>query len=307
MNIGSKLTVAKNLVTSKAGRQLLKTQKASPTILFGAGVIGVVATAVMASRATLKLEDVLHKNEHDQMRANDLLAKDSPRYTAKDYTKDVATLKTRLVLDVAKLYAPAIVLGIGSICALTGSHVILSRRNAGLAAAYTALDKSFKDYRKRVTEFVGSEKERELRMESETREIDFTTADGVEGKALVNTVKGDLSEYAKFFSKETSNSWSPQADYNLVFLRAQQQYMNDKLRASGHVFLNEVYDALGLERTPAGAVTGWVLNNKKGGDNFVDFGIFTDENRDAFHEFMTSREGAIWLDFNVDGVVYDLI
>ena len=80
---------------------------------------------------------------------------------------------------------------------------------------------------------------------------------------------------------------------------------NDRLNAKGFVFLNDVYKDLGLEQIPAGQAVGWYKNNKRGGDNFVDFGIF--ENPDRFNDFMAGREGSIWLDFNVDGVIYDLI
>lgn len=305
MNIGSKLTVAKNVVTSKAGRQLLLTQKHSPVILFGAGVVGVVATTVLACKATLKLEAVLDENERIHAEAKERLALDTERYTAKDYTQDSAVLKVRLVRDVTKLYAPAIGLGVVSICALGGSHFILSKRNAGLVAAYAALDKGFNEYRERVIKMVGPEKERELLFESETREVAVDGKNGVE--VVQHTSAIGPSRYAKFFSKETSSIWSPDPGYNLCTLQAQQAFANDKLWGKGHVFLNEVYDSLGLDRTPEGAVVGWVKNNPKGGDNEIDFGIFTDKNRDQFHDFMQGREGALLLDFNVDGVVWDLI
>lgn len=304
MNIGSSLNVAKTFVASKAGRQLLKGQKHSPTILFGAGVVGVVSTAVLASKASLKLEEVINKNEEKHFVARKLLVDQPESYTAADYTKDSAQLKVRLVVSIAKLYAPTVIVGAATICAFGGSHVILTKRNAGLMAAYAALDKSFGDYRERVVGLVGTEKERELRYEAETREVAKDTAKGTEVETLTTAGIEGASLYAKFFSKETSNSWSPQPDYNLVFLRSQQQWANDKLQARGHVFLNEVYDSLGLERTTPGAVVGWV---KGQGDNYIDFGIFTDENREQFHDFMTGREGALLLDFNVDGVVFDKI
>ena len=92
-----------------------------------------------------------------------------------------------------------------------------------------------------------------------------------------------------------------------MFLRAQQQYANDKLIAQGHLFLNEVYDMLGLPRTKAGAIVGWVYDdNNAVGDNFVDFGIY-DVHRETARDFVNGYERSILLDFNVDGVIYDLI
>lgn len=306
MNIGNQVKMAKNFVTSSAGRQLLKGQKHSPTILFGAGVVGVVATAVMASKATLQLDSILQENEKKQLQADDLLEHDA-RYSEKDHKSDMAKLKTRLVVDVAKLYTPAIILGVGSICALTGSHVILTKRNSGLVAAYAALDKGYSEYRQRVTALVGEEKERELRLGTDTREIAIDGKNGTEVETIKTADFGKVSQYARLFSAETSNSWDQHPEYNLVFLRCQQQYANDRLQTRGHVLLNDIYDALGFDRTKAGAVVGWVKNNPKGGDNYIDFGIFDDRNMNQFHDFMTGREGALLLDFNVDGIVYDLL
>lgn len=307
MNIGNSLKAAKTVVTSKAGRQLLKGQKHSPAILFGAGVIGVVATTVLACRATLQLEEVLSENERKNAEAHDLhelnkLGKE-PNYSPADYKKDVTVLKVRFCKDVARLYAPSFAVGVLSIAALGGSHHILNKRYTGALAAYATLDKGFKDYQKRVLEAVGPEKERELRLGSEEREIAEDGKNGVEVKNVKTAIGG--SPYAKFFSKETApTTWDPNPDYNLVFLKANQTWCNDQLRAKGHLFLSEVYDQLGLERTKESTVTGWIWNSKTG-DNFVDFGIF--ENPDRFHDFMVGREGAILLDFNVDGVIWNLI
>lgn len=308
MNIGNSVKAAKNVVTSKAGRQLLKGQKHSPTILFGAGVIGVVATTVLASKATLRLEDILNENERKQGEAEELLRNQPQDYSAKDHTKDMAVLKVRLCKDVARLYAPAVAVGVMSIGALTGSHVILSKRHASVVAAYATLDKGFRDYQERVAALVGPEKARELRFESEQRGIAVDTEKGTKVETITSAkTDGPGSPYAKLFSKETSQSWDPRPEYNLMFLRFNQNWANDTLKAKGHLFLNEVYDQLGLDRTPAGQAVGWVYNNPKGGDDYVDFGFLDDSNAAELHDFMTGREGAIWLDFNVDGVVYDLI
>lgn len=303
MNIGSQLKVARNVVTSKAGRQLLKGQKHSPAILFGAGVIGVVATTVMASKATLKLEAVLTENEQKQGQAHDMhelarLGKEE-KYSNTDYKKDLAILKTQLVKDCVRLYAPAVGLGVVSIAALTGSHVILTKRNTGLMAAYAALDQSFKEYRKRVEEKFGPEADVEAKFGAEDREIAEDTENGTE----VRTIRSALgvSQYARFFDQMCS-SWKPQPEYNLVFIRAQQQWANDMLMARGHILLNEVYDMLGIPRSKAGAVVGWV---KGYGDNYVDFGLYDNANARA-RDFVNGREGAILLDFNVDGVVLDI-
>lgn len=305
MNIGNKLSVVKAAVSSTTGRSLLKGQKHSPVILFAAGVVGFGATVVLASKATLKLDGVITEHErklgsvHDAHELNKLGKND---YTEKDLKHDKAALKLRFIKDVSKLYAPAAVVGIASVAALTGSHVILTKRNTGLMAAYATLDQSYKEYRKRVEERFGTDVDRELKYGVE--KADLAVVDEQTGEVAVQNTKFGKkpSQYARIWSKDTSTSWSPQADYNLVTLRAHQSYANETLRLRGHVMLNDVYDMLGLDRTPDGFIVGWVKGN---GNDFIDFGIFDREDR--FIDFMTGREGAILLDFNVDGVVFDKI
>ena len=294
MNINS----VKTAVTSKAGRQILKAQKHSPHLLFGAGVVGVVATAVLAARATLKMEEVLETTDAELRLSKKVHANE----TSRAYKQEVAFVRVDAAFKVAKLYAPAATVGALSVAALTGSHVILTKRNLAVTAAYAGLDKAFQEYRSRVIDQIGPEKERELRYETEIREIVRETEEGPQVEKVVRVSNGTTpSAYARFFD-EVSKNWSKEAEYNHLFLRCQQNYANDLLQSRGHVFLNEVYDMLGIERSRAGAVVGWIIG--KDGDNFVDFGVFDGDNPRA-RDFVNGREGSILLDFNVDGVIYD--
>ena len=294
------------VVTLTTGRTILKMRQSSPTILFVGGVVGVVATTVMASKATLQLEDVLEETQNNLKTAKTLISdpKYADRYSNQDYQKDVAYIYARATVDVAKLYAPALLLGAASIAMLAGSHNILTKRNAALTAAYATLDKAFTEYRGRVVKELGEDKDREFRYPSENAVVSDTDNKGKEiEKKVIRVGSKDISGYARFFD-ELCPSWSREPSYNLVFLRAAQNYFNDMLQARGHVFLNEVYDHLGIERSSAGSVVGWVIS--KDGDNFIDFGIF-DGNNSKARDFVNGREGAILLDFNVDGVIYDKI
>ena len=112
-------------------------------------------------------------------------------------------------------------------------------------------------------------------------------------------------EYQPTFRFDNENpNWHPTLEYNILFLRAQQNYLNDLYQKRGHLFLNEVYDQLGLPRTQAGAIVGWVVS--KDGDNFIDFGIY-DASRPGAADFVNGYENSVMLDFNVDGVIYNLI
>lgn len=285
-----------NAITTRCARQLLVGQMNSPRLLFGAGVVGVLGTTVLACRATLKLEDVLATVQHDLDVAKGLEHED---YSETDRKKDITIVYVQGTVRVCKLYAPAVMLGCASVAALTKSHNILTQRNIALTAAYAAIEKGFNEYRERVVEKYGKDQDREFRYASETVEVV-----GTKGKRTQELrVSPDAeSIYAKFFD-QTNTNWSKEAEYNLLFLRAQQNYVNDLLTARGHMFLNEVYYALGMDHTSAGAVVGWVIS--KDGDNFIDFGIFDDQ--DQCRNFVNGREASILLDFNVDGVIWDKI
>lgn len=282
-------------ITKAIGRNQLLLQKNAPQLLFGAGIVGVIGSTVLACRATLKMSEVLFEAQQNIEVAKNL---DHPEYSEADRAQDIRIVRVRAAGNIIRLYGPAVIVGGISIAALTKSHHILTSRNAGLAAAYTALEKGFNEYRSRVVAKYGEEEDRNFRYG--TREI---TGEGKKGEKVVRVGPGDPSIYARFFDP-SSPSWNPEPEYNRVFLQCQQNYMNDLLQARGHVFLNEVYDALGIPRSKAGAVVGWILG---GGDDHIDFGIFTDTKNTRIRDFVNGFEGSILLDFNVDGLIYDNI
>lgn len=291
-----------NVITSKFGRLALQASKQSPHILFGAGVVGVVGTAVLASRATLKLEETLKKTQDDMAKAKEVHESNNPDYTDEDYQRDMGVLVVRGGISLAKLYGPALIVGALSVSMLAGSHHILTKRNMALTAAYAALERGFNEYRKRVIDEFGEDKDRYFRFGEETKEV-TRKENGKDVKKTEVVSPGSPSIYARFFD-ECSSSWSKDPEYNRFFVQCQQNYANDLLLSRGHVFLNEIYDMLGLERTRAGAVVGWVLDGD--GDNFIDFGVFNKDYQPA-RQFVNGAERSILLDFNVDGVIYDKI
>lgn len=290
----------KNLISPDMGRRLatvvLKSKQNSPAVLFGAGVVGVVSTVVVASKATLKLEDIL-EDTNEKLEMVKTMQHDD--YSDQDRSKDKVIVYTQTILNIAKLYAPAVGLGLLSIAALTGSHHILTRRNAALGAAYAGIEKALRDYRGRVSDEIGVE--REARIWQPTEKVDVVDEDGKKSKIELPTEHGG-SPYKVLFDEVNSN-WQRADEYNQFFIQAQQNYANDLLKAKGHVFLNDVHDMLGLPRTKAGQIVGWVLDGN--GDGFIDFGIFN--NLEEGMRFVSGGERSIWLDFNVDGPVLDLL
>lgn len=288
------------------GRGGLYLQKFSPEILTGAGLVAMTTAAVMGVRATLKLERVLDVTEERVriVKETQELAASNPRevdtYSEKDYQRQLYRAYLHNVMDFTKLYGPACSLFIAGAGSILAGHGIMRRRNVALVAAYNAVEKSFAAYRARVLEDLGEDKDRDYRLG-----MTEDTEAGEDGKkhAVVSIDPTKASRYARVFD-ESNPHWQREPGYNQFFLNAEQNWINDKLLTTGHVFLNEVYDRLGFDRTQEGAIVGWIVS--KGSDNYIDFGIYDLEN-ESKRNFINGFERSIWLDFNHDGVIFDKI
>ena len=304
-----------NSATKTFHRVGFQIKKHSPEILLVTGITGVVTSAVMACKATTKVDAIIEESKkaidtiHEGMEAGNIC---DVEYTEEDGKKDLAIVYIQTGVKFAKLYGPSVLLGLTSIGCILASNNIIHKRNVALSAAYTAIDRSFKGYRSRVIERFGENMDRELRYNIKTQEVKETVVDEETGKK--KTVKSTVSvvdpntysDYARFFD-EYCAGWTKDAEYNLMFLRQQQNYANELLKSRGHLFLNEVYDMLGIDRTKAGNIVGWVYDEKHPiGDNFVDFGIYVLDNEKA-RDFVNGRERSILLDFNVDGDILSLM
>ena len=296
-----------NSVAGMVNRVKFQTLKHSPEILVVAGVAGMVATTVIACKQTTKLNDILEKRKEQIKMVHDSLEDETiskEEYSEQDAKNDIRIITVQTAVQVAKLYAPAFILGAVSIGCIFSSHNILNKRNLALAAAYQAVDKGWAEYRKRIADKFGDEFEKEIRYGVESKEIEeeYTDKKGNKKTKTLEENSIDISKnpYAKFFDSSCPD-WEKNPEYNLMFLQAQQRYANDLLVSRGHLFLNEVYDMLGIERTKAGQVIGWKYDTKNPTlHNCVDFGIFKLEEV-ANRRFVNGLENVILLDFNVDG------
>ena len=300
--------------TNKIGLIL---KKNSPKILMGVGIAGSVVSTVLACKATLKVKDILDEKNETVKQIHNCVEDETVDYNEEDKKKDLTILYAQTGVKLAKLYLPSIALGALSIASIISGYKILNKRNIALAAAYTVVDKGFKNYRKNVVERFGEEVDRELRHNIKVKQIEekYIDKDGNEKtrKKKVYEIAEDkkpgegISEYAKFFDEWNTDEHSKDPEYNLMFLRKQQDYANEVLKHQGYLFLNEVYDMLGIPRTQAGQVVGWIYDeNNPTGDNYVDFGIY-DLHDQQKRDFVNGLERNILLDFNVDGVIYDKI
>ena len=299
-----------------------KFKKHSPEILTGAGIVCVVASTVMACKATTKLSTILDETNEQTDQIHGYVEKNgySEKYSEKDEKKDLAIVYTKSAMNVAKLYGPSVLVGVLGVTSILAGNNILRKRNVALTAAYTAVDNGFKKYRERVVERFGEAVDRELKNNARKEEIEVVETDE---NGETNTVKktayvvnpSDISEYARFFEEYTVDDkgnrikntyWTSNNEYNLMFLKKAESFANDKLRINGYLFLNEVYEMLGIPKTKAGQVVGWVYDEKNPvGDNYVDFGLYKDNL--SYSDFVNGYDPAILLDFNVDGNIWKLM
>lgn len=310
----NKTEIISNL-TRTFNRTCLKIKKHSPEILLAAGTVGVVVSGVMACKATLKVNEILDESKQQIDTIHSVAADPNmaEKYTAEDNKKDLAIVYTQTAVKMIKLYGPSVGLGVVSLGCMIGSNRILSKRNVALAAAYTAVDKSFKEYRSRVVERFGKQLDKELRYNIKAKEVEEVSKDEngheVVKKEVVDVIDDDPNTYSPYsiVFDDGNEGWDPDPERTKFFLIQQQNWANERLKAKGHLFLNEVYDMLGARRTKAGAQVGWVYDEKNVvGDNYVDFGIF-DTRRSKARDFVNGYEKVIVLDFNVDGYILDLI
>lgn len=293
-----------NIVASKA---IMKIKKRSPEILIVVGVVGTVASAVIACKATTKVNKIIDDAKDDidkvHVATENCVTEAGETYSTEDSKKDLAIIYAQTGVKLAKLYAPAVILGTFSIASILASNNILRKRNVALGAAYAAIDKSFKDYRGRVIERFGEQVDTELKYGIKAKKFEEVEVDpetGKEKKVKKTVMVADpnlQSDYAVYFDNKSRN-YETNQDYNYMFLKAQQQFANDKLQTRGHLFLNEVLDDLDLPRTSAGQIVGWT---KDGPDGYVNFRIVEvdRETEDGRHE------PSLLLDFNVEGNIWD--
>lgn len=294
-------------VSGVVNKSVMKLKKHSPEILIVAGIAGTVVSAVVACKATTKVNKIVEDTKNDIEKVHTAVdtgvTEAGENYSVEDSKKDLTIIYAQTGIKFAKLYAPAVIIGTLSITSILASNNILRKRNVALGAAYAAIDKSFKEYRGRVIERFGEQVDTELKYGIKAKKFEEVEVDpetGKEKKVKKTVMVADpnlQSDYAVYFDSKSRN-FETNFNYNRMFLKAQQQFANDKLQTRGHLFLNEVLDDLDLPRTSAGQIVGWT---KDGPDGYVNFRILEveRETEDGRHE------PALLLDFNVEGNIWE--
>jgi hypothetical protein len=261
------------------------------------GVVGLGVTSVMAARATRNIDPILDK--HAKQRIDISVDAMSER----DEQKMVVQLYSETAWELGKLYAPTIAVGTISAMSVLSGHKILQTRHIATMAAYTGLMEQYQAYRARVAETVGPELERDIYGGAVGK---WEEDPDHKGEYKMKPSYGEqTANYLRPFFDESNSNWTTDPTSNFYFLKGVQAHMNRVLDSRGHLFLFEVYDALGMPRPKEAIVSGWLLDTGHG-DGFVDFGFMTDQSPEATM-FRNGAERNVRLNFNIDGVIWDLI
>lgn len=298
-------------ITRRAGS---KAKRYSPEIKITIGIIGSVASTVIACKATTKLNQITeeHKATIKAIEENDLPEEE---YTVADAKKDKVLVKAQTTGKIIRLYAPAAAVELASILCVLSGHRELRKRLAYSVATCASVAKAFDEYRERVVDRYGEEVDRQLRYnisEEKTVEYEIDPETGKTKKIKSTNMIANIGDdpFTYIFSKSTSAAWTEDMNKNLFFLRAKQEMANVLLHTKESIFLNDILDDIGMEKTYAGQILGWVdpsrekdpvrkefLMKKHKGDSYVDFGaqVVTIHNDDG------DLEDVIVLNFNCDG------
>ena len=276
MNIKQTFAVAKHVC-----------KKYLPEILTGTGLVlggAAVGTSIVQTR---KLQPILdeHENEVAAIKKDEL---------SKDDKKQIRKAHRKMVKKVAKLYALPAALEAGSVALVCGGTRILRKRETAITAAFMAATGAYNEAQKALA------KQKALEGPSEAAEGAQT---GSEEAGANNPQDALISQYARYFDN-TNPNWSEVPEENLVFIRGVLNEVNDMLRSKGHLYLNQVYERLGMPTSLAGQYVGWVIG---AGDSCIDFHLF-DSNIQQNVDFINGKTNVALLDFNVDGdiqYIYD--
>lgn len=191
----------------------------SSTILTCVGAIGVVATTVMAVKATPKALAIIEAKKEEK-------------------GEELTRLET--VVAAAPAYIPSAVTGAATIACIFGASALNKRQQASLMSAYALVDRSYKDYKKKVDELFGDDAGKQVRAEIAKDKFDEDVKKPDDGKEL----------FYDFYSGryfESTMAEVVEAEYRL-----NQTFIN-----KDYAYLNEFYEFLGIEPIDSGYALGW--------------------------------------------------
>lgn len=309
---------------AKFGSNLIQKVKfRSPELLIGAGVVGLVGAAVMAVRRGVRWHsaakaEIVHDLETIKK------AEGSPQYTREDKVQDYARVIGKGVWSFTQIYGPSVAAGVASVVSILAGTGVLKGRLAAMTSAAATAQAALERYRSRVREKLGEDADYEFAYEVSAKKAKIKHEDGTKESLVTYHLVPSSGEWmaASPYSRlwdENAMEWCANRDIQFLTLRSLENHFNQELNARGVVFLNDVYKALGLPMSKDAALVGWIKDYEKPkmaklaaelgrvpGDGVISFGVFENESPSA-RAYLAGDDNRVVLDFNVDGVIYDLI
>lgn len=206
--------------------------KHSPEILTGLGIAGMIGCTILAVAATPKAIKLIEEKKEEK---------------GVEELTPVETVKTAW-----KPYAPAFAVGVTSVACLVGASSVNYRRNAALTAAYKLSETAFTEYREKVVDVIGKEKEKEVKDEIAK---DHVEKNPVSKSTVIVTGRGDtlcMDGFSKRYFYSDMNY------IEKVVNELNRQMLYD---ICGYVSLNDFYDELDIEHMDIGDSIGWNTAN----------------------------------------------
>ena len=284
-------------------------KKNSPEILVGAGIAMLIGSLVYTVIGTLDtgVEVTNAVCELDEVENDDSLMEEERR-------KKKQGIYIHAGLNIARNYAPAVTLAMASTGCLIGSNAIMRRRAFSLAAAYSALDATFSDYRTRVIDEYGDEVDKKMRYGLTTKEVEIEQVDEETGevvKTKATVTEADESATTVWYKHQyelsdgtviVNPNWQPNKDMNATYVLAQIAWFNGCLSRGERVWQDDIYKTLGIPvdgyRQEA-RVLNWTPDKK--GEKYIKCRMY---NKEESGDFISNDDGDILLAFNPDGVLY---
>lgn len=198
----------------------------SPAILTGLGCAGVLTTAILTGRATLQASEILKMEVPDEQLP-----------------------ATEIVKLTWKVFIPPVLVGASSIACIIGANTINTRRNAALAALYSLSETAFREYKEKVVEEIGRNKELKVR---DSIAQDRVTTNPVGDSTIIFTGNGEVLCYDALCDRYFKSSAEK--------IRQQVLELNEELRNDMWLDLNDLYYAIGLPSTKLGDQVGFDID-----------------------------------------------
>lgn len=192
-------------------------KKNSSTILTCIGAVGVVATTVLAVKATPKAIKLLEEAKQE---------------------KGEELTTAEVIKTAAPAYIPAAATGVGTIACMFGANTLNKRQQASLMSAYALLNTSYKEYKKHANKVFGEDANRQIE----------------EAVAISNSVKQKVENSKNLFFDSFSMQFY---NSTIEDVRNAEREINDSLETRGWASLVEYYNLIGMPCTPADDEMGW--------------------------------------------------